>query len=180
MERKDDPIKSVNDTELTSDAGMPEDILRKVKDHLRSGKHREAYFVIQDAALEYPDNPFILSYHGWLQALLDRRYRPGVDKCKMALSMIQKEATFGEEKLYPLFYLNLGRAYVAAGKKKEALESFDAGLNYDKRNREILQELKALGSRKKALVPFLDRSNPINKYVGLILHPAKKGTTKKK
>jgi hypothetical protein len=184
MERKDDLKKSANEDGLAPGAQgevvKPDDFLHTVKAHLKSGKQREAYFAVQDAALEYPDDPAILSYYGWLQALVDRRYRPGVDKCKMALSMMQKESTFGEDKRYPVLFLNLGRAYVAAGKKREALEAFHDGLNYNMRNGEILLELRSLGNRKKALVPFLDRSNPINKIVGRIVHTVKKGAAKKK
>jgi len=184
MEKKDSPKKPENKGEdapdTHADAVKPDDFLRIVKTHLVNGKNKEAYFAVQDAALEYPDDPLILSYYGWLQALVDKRYRAGVDKCKMSLSMMQERSTFEVDKRYPVLYLNLGRAYAIAGKKKEALEAFNHGLINDKHNREILQELKALGSRKKTLVPFLDRSNPINKFAGLILHPAKKDAKKKK
>jgi hypothetical protein len=77
-------------------------------------------------------------------------------------------------------YLNLGRAYVAARRKRDALDAFRKGLEYDKSNREILVEIRALGSRKKAVVPFLDRSNPINKYIGKIVHKENKTTDKKR
>src|SRR5450759_1595011 len=104
MKEKDAQKKSANEGEFTPDAQgevvKPDDFLRIVKAHLKSGNNKEAYFVVQDAALDYPDDPCILSYHGWLQALVDRRYRAGVDKCKLALSIMQKESTFGEDKLY--------------------------------------------------------------------------------
>lgn len=184
MKENDDPGKSAQESGQAPDAQSNvdalDDILRTVRAHVRGGKNREAYFVVQDASVEYPDEPIVLSYYGWLQALVDRRYRPGVDKCKLALTTLQKGPASGKSKLYPVLYLNLGRAYVAANKKKEALEAFHNGLKYDKNNREILQELQVLGSRKKAPVPFLDRANPINKYVGLVLHPAKESADKKK
>jgi len=162
------------------EVAKPGEYLRAVKAHLQRGDQKEAFSLLQDAALQYPDDPFILSYYGCLQALVGRKYRTGVEKCKQAISMIQKESSFGEDLLYPVFYLNLGRAYVAAGKKKDALEAFERGLKYDNNNRDILMEVRGLGSRKKAVVPFLDRSNPINKYVGLILHKANKAPDKKK
>jgi len=158
----------------------PGDYLRPVKAHLRKGEQKEAYGLLQQALLEFPDDPFILSYYGCLQALVDKKYRAGVDKCKQAISMILQVSTFGEDMLYPVLYLNLGRAYVAARRKHDALDAFRKGLAYDKSNREILMELRELGSRKKTAVPFLDRSNPINKYIGKIVHKENKTTDKKR
>jgi tetratricopeptide (TPR) repeat protein len=162
------------------EVAKPGDYLRAVKAHLQRGKQKEAFSLLQQAAFQYPDDPFILSYYGCLQALVDKKYRSGVEKCKLALSMIKKQSSFGEDMLYPVFYLNLGRAYLAAGKKKDALDTFGKGLNHDSGNRDILAELRSLGSRKKAPVPFLDRSNPINKYIGLILRKANKAPDKKR
>ncbi len=158
----------------------PGEYLRQVKAHLRKGDQKEAFSLLQQASVEYPDDPFILSYYGCLQALVDKKYRSGVDKCKQAISLLKKESSFGEDMLYPAFLLNLGRAYIAAGRKKDALETFEKGLKYDSSNRDIQLELRALGSRKKAPVPFLDRSNPINKYIGLILRKGNKAPVKKR
>jgi tetratricopeptide (TPR) repeat protein len=152
----------------------PADYLRAVKAHLRSGKQKEAFRVLQQASVMYPDDPVILSYYGCLQALVDKKYRSGVDTCKKAIVLLKKKRSSGEEVLYPVFYLNLGRAYVAAGKRKEAIEAFEKGLQYDYGNNDLKKELRSMGTRKRPLVPFLDRSNPINKYIGMILHPTKK------
>jgi tetratricopeptide (TPR) repeat protein len=184
MKEQDDPKKSANASEPVTDAShevvKPGDYLRAVKASLQKGNQKAAFNLLQDAALQYPDDPFILSYYGCLQSLVDRKYRAGVEKCKQALSMIKRESSFGEDMLYPVFYLNLGRAYVAAGKKKDALDAFGKGLKYDNSNRDILMELRGLGSRKQAPVPFLDRSNPINKYIGLILRKANEASDKKR
>jgi tetratricopeptide (TPR) repeat protein len=184
MNEHDDSIdaKSTNSPAPSDDASeiRPGDYLRAVKAHLRKGNQKEAFGLLQQAALQYPDDPFILSYYGCLQALVDRKYRAGVEKCKQALSMIKKESSFGEDMLYPVFYLNLGRAYLAANKKNDAFEAFSKGLKYENSNHEILKELRGLGTRKKAVVPFLDRSNPINKYIGLILHKTSKAPDKKR
>jgi len=162
----DDPAES------RSDAGVkPADYLRAVKSHLRSGKYKDAFRVLQQATVMYPDDPVILSYYGCLQALVDKKYRSGVDTCKKAITLLKKKkSSFGEEVLYPVFYLNLGRAYIAAGKKKDAIDAFEKGLQYDYGNNDLKKELRRMGLRKKPLVPFLARSNPINKYIGMLLH----------
>ncbi len=152
----------------------PADYLRAVKARLRSGRQKEAFGLLLQASVRYPDEPLILSYYGCLQAIVDKRYRSGVETCKRAIALFKKEASFDEDALYPVFYLNLGRAYVAAGKKRDAIDAFKKGLKYDNSHYDLLKELRGLGIREKPPVPFLDRSNPINKYVGLILHKAKK------
>ncbi len=174
MEKRDDPKKREhpgNPVSAKSAGGIkPVDYLRAVKAHLRNGKQKDAFRLLQQGAVQFPNDPLILSYYGCLQAIVDKKYRSGVDACRKAIALLKKAETFGEELLYPVFYLNLGRAYVAAAKKKDAIEAFNNGLEYDNSNRDLLQELRALGLRKKPLVPFLDRSNPINKYIGMILH----------
>jgi tetratricopeptide (TPR) repeat protein len=184
MGKQDDKIKAENQggPQRPDDADglKPRDYLRAVKAHLRKGNQKAAFSLLQQASIQYPDDPFILSYFGCLQALVDKKYRAGVEKCKQALSLIRKQSSFGEEMMYQVFYLNLGRAYLSAGKKKDALDAFQKGLKYDNSNADIRMELRELGSRKKTLVPFLDRSNPINKYIGLILHGTNKTPDKKR
>ncbi len=182
MDGHDGKKKAANEGEpalhASHEIAKPGEYLRAVKANLRKKDQKAAFVLLQQAALQYPDDPFILSYYGCLQAIVDRKYRTGVETCKKALTLLKKQSSFGEEMLFPVFYLNLGRAYVAAGKKKEALEEFNRGLKFDNRSSEIIQELRALGARKKSLVPFLDRSNPINKYIGLLLHTTKKNPDK--
>jgi tetratricopeptide (TPR) repeat protein len=152
----------------------PSDYLRAVRSHLRNGKPKDAYSLLLQATVQYPEDPLILSYFGCLQALVDKKFRSGVEACKRAILLLKKQKTFSEEVLYPVFYLNLGRAYAAAGKKKDAIDSYKKGLRYDEGNSELKKELLGLGVRKRPPVPFLDRTNPINKYIGMILHKTKK------
>lgn len=183
MDKHDDPKKHGPAGELVryvpAEELTPRDFLRQVKISLSKGKQKEAFSLLQRAHVNFPDDPFILSYFGCLQAIVDKRYRTGIETCKKALALIKQSSSFGEEMLFPVFYLNLGRAYVAAGKKKDALETFNKGLKFDNSNRDLQKEVRALGKRKAAVVPFLDRSNPINKYIGLILHKSDKAADKK-
>ncbi len=173
MEKRDDLKKNEPAGDVSTKPAediKPVDYLRAVKAHLRNGRRKDAFRILQQGAVQFPEDPLILSYSGCLQALVDKKYRSGVETCRKAITLLKKSETFGEEVLYPVFYLNLGRAYVAAGKKKDAIEAFNNGLEYDNTNRDLLQELRSLGIRKKPPVPFLDRSNPVNKYIGMILH----------
>lgn len=152
----------------------PSNYLRAVKVHLRSGKQKEAFSLLLRATLQFPDEPLILSYYGYLQAIVDKKYRSGVEVCKKAIALFKAKKSPGEDVLFPVFYLNLGRSYLAAGKKKDAIDAFHKGLQYDKSNSDLRKELRGMGMRKKPPVPFLDRANPINKYIGMVLQKAKK------
>lgn len=68
----------------------------------------------------------------------------------------------------PLHYLNLGRVYLLQGKAEEAIEIFRRGLSRGA-NEQIIEELKKLGTRRPPPLAFLQRDNPLNKYLGIIL-----------
>jgi tetratricopeptide (TPR) repeat protein len=178
MKKRDDPKKPEDAGEPappeSAEEIKPSDYLRAVKVHLRGGEQKDAFSLLLRALVQFPDEPLILSYYGCLQAIVDKKYRSGVEVCKRAIALFEEKKSSREEVLYPVLYLNLGRAYLAAGKKKEAIDAFHKGLQYDKSNSDLRKELRRLGTRKKPPVPFLDRANPINKCIGLILQKAKK------
>lgn len=150
------------------------DYLNEAKNFLRTKNKRAALRVLNEALEHYPDDPFILSYHGCLEAVANKNYTLGIETCEMALENLKKKVPFGQEFFYPVFYLNLGRAYLAAGRKEEALGAFNKGIQIDGENRDLIWETKKLGTRRRPAVPFLKRSNPINKYIGMLLHSSRK------
>jgi len=148
--------------------------LDEVKNFLKTKNKRAALRVLNEALEHHPDDPFILSYYGCLEAVANKNYTHGIETCLMALENLKKRVPFGQEFFYPVFYLNLGRAYLAAGRKEEALGAFTKGTQIDQENKELIWEIKKLGMRKNPVVPFLGRSNPINKYIGMLLHSSRK------
>lgn len=148
----------------------PADYLDEMKAALRKKDHAGALDVLRGALGHYPDDPFILSYFGCLTSILERNHEEGIKACKKAINYLQLSMPFGQEFFYPTFFLNLGRACVAAGRKKDAILAFKRGLRADGENGEIVQELRKLGVRRQPVAPFLERSNPLNKYMGLVLH----------
>ena len=147
----------------------PSDYLKTVKTLLMRKNQRSALEALKEGLEQYPENPFILAYYGCLEAIVNKKYRFGINMCKKAMSLLEKKVPFGEEFFYPIFYLNLGRAYLASGKRKDAVAAFKKGLETDTGNSDLLMELSMLGVRKKSPVTFLSRSNPINKYIGMLL-----------
>lgn len=114
-----------------------------------------------------------LSYFGLCLALVSRKYKNAIELCKRAIDL---EFYHGEH------YANLTRVYVAAGNRKKAIETAEAGLRVAPEDDELLRARKELGVRARPAVPFLDRGNPINVSLGQARHAKKlaDSTTKRK
>lgn len=174
MQRQHQLAISMLKTEQVQAAKTPADYIEGVKILLMRKNQKNALELMRDASEHYPEDPFILSYYGCLEAIANKKYKFGIDTCDRAIKTLKEKVPFGEEFFYPVLYLNLGRAYLAAGKKKNALDAFNKGFEMDRENRDLLTELRRLGIRKKPAVSFLGRSNPINKYIGMLLHKLSK------
>lgn len=150
------------------------DYFNEIKTLLQKKNHKSALKLLAVALERYPDEPFLLSYYGCLEAIVNKNYTHGIVSCSRAIEIFRERIPFGQEFFYPVFYLNLGRAYLAARNKKAAVEAFHIGLSYDNEHTDLLWEIRKLGIRKKPVVSFLPRSNPINKYIGMMLHKLRK------
>lgn len=106
------------------------------------------------------ENPEFMSYYGLCKALKGGEIGLGLELCTRAIKIEFFKAEF---------YLNLGRVYMAAGNKKGAMKVFKKGLKYDQGNEEIFKALTGLGFRSRPIIPFLDRNNPVNKFLGILL-----------
>lgn len=105
-----------------------------------------------------------LSYYGLCVALVQKKFKPAIDLCKHAL-----EAQFYN----PDHYVNLSRVYEAAGNRKKALEAILEGLKVLPDEKNLLDRRNQLGQRSHPPVPFLSRSNPINRALGRVRHAKK-------
>jgi tetratricopeptide (TPR) repeat protein len=148
----------------------PSHFLEEVRVLLQRKENRRALELLTKALKKYPDDPFLLSYFGCLEALINKNYADGIGFCKRAIEMLDEKIPFGQEIFYPTFYLNLGRSYIAADNRSGATEALQKGLTFDSENKDLLWEMRKLGVRRKPVLPYLNRSNPLNKYIGLILH----------
>jgi tetratricopeptide (TPR) repeat protein len=156
-------------SEGTADILPPGEYVKAARARIKNGQRKQAYSILLHAMALYPNNAVILSYCGWLQAIVDRKYKSGIAACRKAFVAFKASDPHTAGIVYPILYLNLGRAFLAAGKKKEAVENFSKGLRHDRGHIELKKEMQVLGTRKSPPVPFLSRSNPINKYVGRLL-----------
>lgn len=143
--------------------------LKEIRRLIKRKKLNNAHELIQDASVLYADDPFIMSFRGYLRVAVLKQHKEGIEECKCAIASYDKKGVMGREYYHNIFYLNLGRAYLATGNKEFAIRYLRKGLEYDDKNSEIINELILLGVRKRPVIPFLPRDNFLNKYLGLIL-----------
>jgi tetratricopeptide (TPR) repeat protein len=160
--------------ERREEVKAPSDYLDDIKNLLAKKNYKGAIAVLVEGLEKYPEEPFLLSYYGCLEAVVNKNYKKGIDTCKESLKALKKKLPFGQEFYLPVLYLNLGRAYLAADNKEKAVDAYKKGLKMDPDNRDLLWEMKKLGARKAPPISFLKRSNPINKYIGMVLHKMRK------
>lgn len=139
----------------------------------RRGGGQAALELVKEGLDKYPADPFLLSYYGCLLASAGKDPVSGISICRESLDLLEKSVPFGSDFFRPFFYLNLGRAYLAAGDKAGAINVFREALKLDPDNSDVLWEWKKMGVRRRPPVSFLRRGNFVNKYLGLVLNKVK-------
>lgn len=112
-----------------------------------------------ERALHIEESPVASSYFAFCIARERGQLSKAISLCADAIR---------QEPQNPVHYLNLGRIYFLAGLKPDAIKTLREGLKHEK-NQQIIDELDSLGTRKRPAFFFLKRSNPLNKYLGILL-----------
>lgn len=153
---------------------MSSSMLKKIDEacvRTREGDYLAAYTIFLEIygtgdapPLTTPKAANGLSFFGLCLALVQKKYKEAVDLCKRAIDL---EFYNGDH------YANLSRVYAAAGNRKKALETAEAGLKIVPEHEELQKARRELGLRSRPPLPFLDRSNPINVTLGQSRHAKK-------
>jgi Flp pilus assembly protein TadD len=106
-------------------------------------------------------NPYYLSFLGLTVATALCRWADAEVLCEAALKLKRNE---------PRFYLNLAEVYVKAGRRSDALETIRMGLDYTGSNPLLQTALGRLQMRRRRVIPFLRRGNPLNRRLGRLRH----------
>jgi tetratricopeptide (TPR) repeat protein len=101
------------------------------------------------------------SYYGLCMAMVRRKYAQAVDFCNISL-----KANFMD----PDHRYNLAMVYLERGDRRKAVETLNAGLRLDSRNRRLNSMLDEIGRRRPPVIGFLGRDNPINVWLGKMRH----------
>jgi tetratricopeptide (TPR) repeat protein len=156
--------------EKSSKQKLKSEYFKEIQELLRRGNGKPALDALRHALHTYPADPFFLSYYGCLISVVENNPKEGIKICEDSIRTLNGAMPFGSEFFYPIFYLNLGRAYLKGNRKKDAVRAFHEGLKNDPGNRDILWEIKKIGERRNPPLSFLSRSNRINKYIGMLLY----------
>jgi tetratricopeptide (TPR) repeat protein len=156
--------------EKTIKPKLKSEYFEEIQQLLRTGNGKSALNTLRHALDTYPGDPFFLSYYGCLISVVENNPKEGIKICEDSIRTLDGSMPFGSEFFYPIFYLNLGRAYLKGNRKKDAVQAFQSGLKNDPGNRDLLWEVKKIGERRKPPLPFLSRRNLINKYIGMLLY----------
>lgn len=119
------------------------------------------------AALDYLEmavslerNPLYCSNLAICLAKEKKEFKRAFSLCKEAIKKDPKNS---------LHYLTLGRVHLLANQKKDAIRIFNMGLRHGE-NRDILAELNRFDRRRPPIIPFLERDNPVNKFLGKLTY----------
>jgi len=112
-----------------------------------------------EKALSLNDNKSWYSYLGFCVARERGQVSRGTDLCMISLE---------HDPNNPEHYLNLGKIRLLSGNRAEALRILREGVARGE-NAELMAVLNEFGKRKSPVIPFLPRSNPLNRFLGLVL-----------
>lgn len=103
--------------------------------------------------------PLVLSAYALCLAEVKGSYKNSVSLCHEAIKKDPKNS---------VHYYRQGRILLLSGRRKDAIWVFRMGLRHG-RHKEIVDILASMGIRRSPPLSFLTRSNPLNKYLGLML-----------
>jgi tetratricopeptide (TPR) repeat protein len=139
--------------------------IESAKKLLRRGGGLSALNALREALKKFPDDPLLQSFYGFLVTSVEKKPEEGIKTCRRAIEALKGSG--GDGQVLAECYLNLGKAYIRCQNRPEAINALSQGLKAAPGHRDLLWEMKKLGTRRKPPLPFLKRGNPINKYLGL-------------
>lgn len=134
------------------------DFFSKGIDALNEGNSVSA-LALFEKAVQAEDTPVNRSYLAYCLAKERGQFKKAVSLCEQAMK---------DEPTNSLHHLNLGKIYLLHGYREDAIRIYREGLRSED-NLAIHEELVKLGIRNPPVISFLPRSNPLNKYLGLLL-----------
>jgi tetratricopeptide (TPR) repeat protein len=140
-----------------------EESFQKGLESISQGRRKEA-MALFEAAIElerkfgsHGPQARYLSYYGLCLALEKNEIREGLRFCREAVTL---------ESYNSDMRCNLGRVLMRAGRRKEAYASFVRGLSLQSDHKAIRRALRAMGIRRRPVLPFLARRHPLNILLG--------------
>lgn len=98
-----------------------------------------------------------LSYYGLCLGVAGKKRRQAVEFCRKAALL---------EEYNPDIHWNLGRVLLVAGRRREAHRALRTGLRQEPNHAGLRRELQRMGVRRRPVLSFLARGNPVNVMLG--------------
>ena len=132
-------------------------------DHCRAGRWDKGVEYLCYVAARQPwglgEAGLFLSYLGCAVARTQGRAPEGLALCEQAVKV---------EFYQPENWANLAEVLILSGRRSEAMNAIEQGMDIDSRFRRLRQIHRRLGERRAPVVRFLARSNPLNHLLGLL------------
>jgi predicted Zn-dependent protease len=151
LETTSEPIVSV------SQLVASKQLLEAALDRVRHEEYEAALPLFEQLLAREPRSARLRSYHALCEAVTDRRFEAGLERCQAAAK---------QEFFNPELYLNLARLHLAFGFKAEGVRFIRRGLMIDPGNEELSRALFDLGARIAPVLSFLPRRHPVNRWLG--------------
>lgn len=138
-----------------------EELLRRGDEAWERGERAAAHEAYRAAQRLDGNDPQVLSRLGLTLVVVARDEYKGIAFCEEA---VRRGATDADA----LFRLAV--VYEATHQKERAVRAVREGLGIDNGHPGLRAMIERLGIRRPPVIPFLARSNPINKYLGMLRH----------
>ena len=135
------------------------ELLERGLSQLKSGDVAGAVFSFEELLVKSDRSAMSLSCLGIAMARANLDLKAAEKYCKDA---IRKSPGKGD------YYRCLAEVYQIKGNRAAEIEMLNKGLKVDRTNKGIRKMLNSLGIRKEPVIPFLPRSNFLNKLFGKI------------
>jgi tetratricopeptide (TPR) repeat protein len=133
----------------------------KVGATLEAMAYFEAAMLRDRQVNSYSPNMKYQSYFGFCLARLTERRQEALKLCRQAAD---------SEFYNPEVFLNLGRVALLQCDRQAAFQAFRRGLEIDHGHKELRQEVRRLGVRRRPLLGFLNRDHVLNRLAGRLRH----------
>ncbi len=142
--------------------------LRKSMDQAKAGAYGEAIDLYETKEFNESD-PEAISYYALSIATVDGKVRKAAKLCHDAWKLDRNN---------PVIYHNLGKIYILAGRKKEALKVLKKGLQKPGgKDSGIATLINSLGRRRLPILSMFPRESRTNKFLGSLTAKFHKGNS---
>ncbi len=108
-----------------------------------------------------PKDPRAMSWYGVTLVVVEKNLSLGAFYCDEALRVARPQ---------PELLLNQARAQLAMGRRERAARALTLGLELAPDDPGLLAAQEAMGRRRRPIIPFLSRGNPLNVWLGKLRH----------